>query len=87
MSEGLRPALACVLLAASLGVATKAGADLPPALILAVPIAAGVVAWFFHRSRTRAAAEIEAAVDAANASQSATGSSSSSSVRPVRGAA
>lgn len=85
-AEGLRPALACVLLAAALGVATKAGANIPPALILAIPTAAGVVAWLFHRSRLRAAAEIEASVDADNAARSGA-SSSSSSVRPVRGAA
>lgn len=53
-ANGLRPALACVLLAASLGVATKAGADLPPWLIIALPVAAGVIAWIFHRRREAA---------------------------------
>ncbi len=55
-ANGLRPALACVLLAASLGVATKAGVDLPPWLIVALPVAAGVIAWIFHRRRVAAEA-------------------------------
>ncbi len=58
-ANGLRPALACVLLAASLGVATKAGADLPPWLIIALPLGAGAIAWVFHRRRV--AAEVAAA--------------------------
>lgn len=87
-SEGLRPALACVLLAAALGVATKAGADIPPAMIIAIPVLAGVVAWYFHRSRTKAADEIAAIVDEANAAAGhATTTTASSSVRPVRGTA
>ena len=53
-ANGLRPALACVLLAASLGVATKAGADVPPWLIVALPVTAGVIAWVFHRRRVAA---------------------------------
>jgi uncharacterized protein len=48
-AAGLRPALACVLLAASLGVATKAGADIAPAVIVGAPVSAGLLAWVFHR--------------------------------------
>jgi uncharacterized protein len=48
-ANGLRPALACVLLAASLGVATKAGADLPAWVIIAVPLTAALIAYGFHR--------------------------------------
>jgi uncharacterized membrane protein YfcA len=68
-ANGLRPALACVLLAASLGVATKAGADLPPWLIVALPLTAGGLAWVFHRRRV--AAELAAAAVSANKPQAA----------------
>lgn len=60
-ANGLRPALACVLLAASLGVATKAGANIPAWLIVVLPVVAGLVAWGFHRRRVAAEAEAEAA--------------------------
>ncbi len=97
-ADALRPALACVLLAASLGVATKAGMNVPPVMIVALPAAAGVVAWMFHRSRAKAEAE-EAAKhdDHSGGGSSSNGSSSNGSsplvsssstpVRPVRGAA
>lgn len=68
-ANGLRPALACVLLAASLGVATKAGADLPPWLIIALPLGAGAIAWIFHRRRV--AEELAAATVSANKPQAA----------------
>ncbi len=42
-SEVLRPALACVLLAAGIGVGTKAGIDLPPWTVLAIPGAFGLI--------------------------------------------
>ena len=48
---GLRPALGCVLLGAALGVLSKAGLDLPAAVIVGVPLAAGVVAFAVHRIR------------------------------------
>jgi uncharacterized membrane protein YfcA len=42
-SEVLRPALGCVLLAAGLGVAGKAGAELAPWMVLGIPAAAAVL--------------------------------------------
>lgn len=51
-SNGLRPALGCVLLGSALGVATKAGVDVPVAAIVGIPAAVGVVAWLIHRSRS-----------------------------------
>ena len=50
-SNGLRPALGCVLLGSALGVATKAGLDVPVGLIVGLPAAVGVAAWLIHRSR------------------------------------
>lgn len=50
-SAGLRPALGCVLLGSALGVASKAGVDVPVGLIVGVPAATGAVAWLVHRSR------------------------------------
>jgi uncharacterized membrane protein YfcA len=52
-AAGLRPALGCVLLASALGVLTKAGADIPPAAIVGVPVAVGVLAAVVHRLRLR----------------------------------
>ena len=52
-AAGLRPALGCVLLASALGVLTKAGADIPPAAIVGVPAAVGVLAAVVHRLRLR----------------------------------
>jgi len=49
----LRPALGCVLLASALGVLTKAGVDVPAAVILGVPLAAGAAAYLLHRGRRR----------------------------------
>lgn len=50
-AKGLRPALGCVLLASALGVLTKAGAELPGWVVLAVPAAVGAGAWTIERSR------------------------------------
>jgi uncharacterized protein len=52
-AAGLRPALGCVLLASALGVLSKAGADIPPAAIVGVPAAVGVLAAVVHRLRLR----------------------------------
>jgi len=51
-AAGLRPVLGCVLLGSALGVASKAGAQVPVALIFAVPMAVGLLAWFVHRARS-----------------------------------
>jgi hypothetical protein len=56
-SAGLRAALGCVLLGSALGVASKAGVDVPVGLIAGVPAAAGVAAWLVHRGRRAPAAE------------------------------
>lgn len=53
-SNGLRPALGCVLLGSALGVATKAGIDVPVGVIVGVPAAVGLAAWLIHRSRVAA---------------------------------
>jgi hypothetical protein len=53
-AAGLRPALGCVLLAAALGVLSKAGLDVPAAAIVGVPLATGLVAYVLHRLRTPA---------------------------------
>lgn len=52
-ADGLRPALACVLLAAALGVATKAGLSIPPAVIVLLPLSAGLIALVLHRRWVR----------------------------------
>jgi uncharacterized membrane protein YfcA len=52
-AAGLRPALGCTMLAAALGVASKAGLDLPALAIIGPPIVAGVVAYALDRSRRR----------------------------------
>ena len=49
--DGLRPALGVVLLAAALGVLTKAGLDLPLVAILGIPAAVGIGVVLLHRSR------------------------------------
>ena len=50
-SNGLRPALGCVLLGSALGVASKAGVEIPVGAIVGVPLAAGVGAWVLTRNR------------------------------------
>ena len=53
-AAGLRPALGCVLLAAALGVLSKAGLNVPATAIVGVPLAMGLVAFVVHRLRTPA---------------------------------
>lgn len=50
-AAGLRPALGCVLLGAALGVLSKAGVAMPAAVIVGLPLAAGVLAFTVHRIR------------------------------------
>jgi uncharacterized protein len=54
---GLRPALGCTMLAAALGVASKAGLDLPAVAIIGPPLVAGVGAYALDRARRRRARE------------------------------
>jgi uncharacterized membrane protein YfcA len=49
--RGLRPALGVVLLASGLALLTKAGVDIPAAVIVAGPLAAGLVAFLVLRAR------------------------------------
>jgi uncharacterized membrane protein YfcA len=49
--DGLRPALGVVLLAAALGVATKAGLEVPVGILIGVPLAVGAAAVGLHRRR------------------------------------
>ncbi len=53
-AAGLRPALGCVLLAAALGVLSKAGVDVPATAIVGVPLVIGLAAYVVHRLRTPA---------------------------------
>jgi hypothetical protein len=53
-AAGLRLALGAVLLAASLGLLTKAGLAIPPGLIVVIPIAVGLSAWLYARRGRRA---------------------------------
>jgi uncharacterized membrane protein YfcA len=48
----LRTTLGAVLAAASLGVCSKAGANVPAVAIILVPVAIGIFARFMHRRRT-----------------------------------
>ncbi len=50
-ATALRPALGCVLLASSLGVLSKAGADVPAYVLIGVPISVGAGAYLLQRSR------------------------------------
>ena len=52
-ANGLRPALGCTMLAAALGVGSKAGLDLPAYAILGPPLLAGVAAYALTRARRR----------------------------------
>jgi uncharacterized membrane protein YfcA len=56
----LRTVLGCVLLGSALGVLSKAGAEVPPAALIGVPVAVGAVAWLIQRARPRTP-ELEAA--------------------------
>jgi uncharacterized membrane protein YfcA len=70
-ANALRPALGCVLLASALGVLSKAGADVPAAVLIGLPLTVGLGAYLLQRSRgplapppayaSGAAATIEAA--------------------------
>ena len=50
---GLRPALGCAMLASALGVASKAGLDLPAYAIVGPPLLALGLAYWLSRSRAR----------------------------------
>lgn len=50
----LRPALGCVLLASALGVMTKAGVGVPPAVLIGVPLAVGLGSFALMRTRPAA---------------------------------
>jgi uncharacterized protein len=54
---GLRPALGCAMLASALGVASKAGLDLPAVAIVGPPVVVGAVAYGLARVRSRRARE------------------------------
>ena len=60
-TDGLRPALGVVLLAASLGILTKAGVDIPLGALIGIPVAVGVAAFVVHRMRPRTAQRMMAA--------------------------
>lgn len=53
---GLRYALGVILFAAALGVLTKAGADIPPVVLVGLPAALALVVFLTHRSRALSAA-------------------------------
>ena len=50
--DGLRPTLGIVLLAASLGIASKAGVAMPIAVLVGVPLLVGVLVFLLHRKRS-----------------------------------
>jgi uncharacterized protein len=50
-TDGLRPALGVVLLGASLGVASKAGIEMPVVVLVGVPLLVGAGAFLLHRNR------------------------------------
>ena len=62
---GLRYALGVILVAASLGVLTKAGLDIPPFVLAGVPFVLGALCFFVHRSRTRVARTLHVPVPSA----------------------
>jgi uncharacterized protein len=49
--RGLRPALGVVLLSAGLALLTKAGVEVPAAVIVAVPLVLGAIAYLILRDR------------------------------------
>jgi hypothetical protein len=55
-------AFGCVLLASALVVLSKAGASVPPAVLIGVPVCVGIFAWWLQRSRRVAPALVEASV-------------------------
>ncbi len=52
-ANGLRPVLGCVLLGSGLGVLKKAGLDVPPTVLIGLPVTVGVGAWLLMRERHR----------------------------------
>ncbi len=50
-AHGLRPALGCVMLGSALGVLSKAGVELPAAVIVGAPVSVGLGAFALHRLR------------------------------------
>ena len=60
-AAGLRPLLACVLLAAALGIATKAGLELPALGIVGPPLLLGGVFYLLHRFRPAPPREVATA--------------------------
>jgi uncharacterized protein len=50
-AAGLRPALGCAMLGSALGVASKAGLDLPAWAIIGPPLVVGLLAYGLHRTR------------------------------------
>jgi uncharacterized membrane protein YfcA len=54
--DGLRPALGIVLLAAALGIASKAGVTIPIPVLVGVPLAVAAGAFLLHQRRTVMAA-------------------------------
>ncbi len=50
-AAGLRPALGCVLLGSALGVMSKAGVDVPPAVLIGLPLTVGLIAFLLERAR------------------------------------
>jgi uncharacterized membrane protein YfcA len=54
--RGLRPALGIVMIASALGLLSKAGVDLPAAVLIAVPLALGAIAWALTALRPTSAA-------------------------------
>jgi uncharacterized protein len=55
-AAGLRPALGAAMLASALGVASKAGMDLPAYAIVGPPLLALALAYWLNRSRALRAA-------------------------------
>jgi len=50
-AQGLRPLLGVVLLAAGLSLIVKAGASIPPAIVVGAPLGVGALAYLVHRTR------------------------------------
>jgi uncharacterized membrane protein YfcA len=52
-AAGLRPALGCAMLGSAIGVASKAGLDLPAYAIIGPPLLVGILAYGLHVTRAR----------------------------------
>jgi uncharacterized membrane protein YfcA len=60
-ANALRPVLGCVLLASALGVLTKAGVGVPPAVLIGLPLLVGLGAYVLvHTRRASPPPEVEA---------------------------